>query len=115
MDSDHNETQTSSKETRDEEFRRIRKKGPLAAQFEDCGQHMRKLYAAMDADPEVSEKSAIYGLAERCHSGLISWGHDSGASSRILDHTLRRSLRPRENTERLLTELQDNITHGKSF
>ena len=99
-----------SKAVRTKEAQQFRAKGPLAAQFEDCVQAIKRLFAALSANTSISEQ--IYIRTERCMSRLISWGHDSGASSRVLDHHLRRSSKPRTLTLRLLKELHENVLHG---
>ena len=101
-----------SKAVRTKEAQQFRAKGPLAAQFEDCVQALKRLFAALSANASISEQIPIYTRTERCMSRLISWGHDSGASSRVLDHNLRRSSKPRNLTLRLLKELHENVHHG---
>jgi hypothetical protein len=58
---------------------------PIAAIFEDCCQNFERLCvtARRNADP-----SSI--LVEDNYGKFLAWGNDSGASSRSLDHTLRK-------------------------
>ncbi|KAK3341829.1 hypothetical protein B0T25DRAFT_354394 [Lasiosphaeria hispida] len=59
------------------------------------------------AEQKESEdkKKALRILVDRCLARLISWGHDTGAVSRLLDHSLRRALKPRSSALTLLKEL----------
>lgn len=69
-------------------MREFRSKAPIAAHFEDCLQASHRMCATIHADRPESEDSVT---ADDCDSRLKSWGHDSGASSRHLDHALRRT------------------------
>ncbi|KAK0701724.1 hypothetical protein B0T26DRAFT_660161 [Lasiosphaeria miniovina] len=95
----------------------VRAKAPLAAQFEDCTQAIRQLHTALNAElwaskEEVSleqqeaeaKKKALRTLVDRCLARLIAWGHDTGAVSRLLDHSLRRASKPRSSALTLLKE-----------
>ncbi|KAI0127980.1 hypothetical protein BJ170DRAFT_397576 [Xylariales sp. AK1849] len=88
--------------------RALRAKAPVAARFEDCLQAFGRLCTALRANLPASEH--VDSLADDCMFRLISWGHDSGASNRMLDHKLRRSSRPRDNTLDLLKELDVIVT-----
>ncbi|KAK0738770.1 hypothetical protein B0T18DRAFT_433523 [Schizothecium vesticola] len=85
----------------------LREKAPLAAQFEDCAQAVKQIHTAISADPESSavQETSLRPMIERCLGRLTTWGHDTGASSRVLDHSLRRASKPRSNTMMLLKEL----------
>lgn len=58
------------------------------------------------------KKQSLRILIERCRKRLITWGHDTGASSRRLDHSLRKSLKLRSNTLELLQDIFRLLTMG---
>jgi len=91
----------------------VRAKAPLAAQYEDCAQAVKQLYTALSANPLASEQAPLRILIERCLRHLISWGHDTGASSRVLDHSLRRASKPRSTTLTLLKELHELVVQAR--
>lgn len=86
---------------------KLREKAPLAAQFEDCAQAVKQIHTAISADSEscAVNETSLRPMIERCLGRLTTWGHDTGASSRVLDHSLRRASKPRSNTMMLLKEL----------
>ncbi|KAK4201003.1 hypothetical protein QBC40DRAFT_264559 [Triangularia verruculosa] len=87
----------------------VRAKAPLAAHFEDCTQALQQLHSAINANPSVAN---LRDLAERCLSKLTSWGHDTGASSRRLDHALRWTKGPQQSTQLLLEGLHSLIAQA---
>lgn len=87
----------------------MRAKAPLAAQFEDCAQVVKQAYAALHADASVEQQKSLRVYIGRCLGRLITWGHETGASSRLLDHSLRRASKPRDNTLTLLKELHERV------
>ncbi len=101
-----------SKAHRTKETQRLRARAPLAAQFEDCAQAVRQLHAALNANPSISEQAPLRILIERCFRRLIAWGNDTGASSRTLDHSLRRAAGPQSSTLTLLKELHELVVNG---
>jgi len=72
-------------------------------------QAMRQLQAALHANLSDADKTPMIILIDRCLSRLTSWGNDSGASSRVLDHRLRRAARPQTTTLQLLKDLHEHI------
>jgi hypothetical protein len=100
-----------SKEVRNRHSRAVRAKAPLAASFEDCLQAFDRLLATTNANKQNLEDEDI--LAEDCCSRLKTWGHDSGASSRALDHRLRKSSQLATATSELLVELQSILQEGE--
>lgn len=112
MDSTSKDRPGGSKALRTKEAQKLRAKAPLAAQFEDCAQAVRQLHTALNANPSVSEQVPLRILIERCLRRLTSWGHDTGASSRALDHSLRRASKPRSSTLTLLKELHELVVQG---
>jgi hypothetical protein len=100
-----------SKELRSRHNRAVRAKAPLAANFEDCLQTFDRLRATIHSSKKDLEDEHILG--EDCYSRLRSWGHDSGASSRALDHRLRKSSQLGSTTLELLVELQSVLQEGE--
>ncbi|KAK4172752.1 hypothetical protein QBC36DRAFT_337198 [Triangularia setosa] len=94
---------------RETESQKVRAKAPLAAQFEDCAQALRQLHLAIASD---SSDGALGDLVERCLNRLTAWGHDTGASSRRLDHSLRRATKPLSSTLMLLKGLHESIVNA---
>ena len=112
MDAAPEDRTTGSKALRTRETQKLRAKAPLAAQFEDCAQAVKQLHAALNANPSISEQAPLRTLIERCLRRLTSWGHDTGATSRVLDHSLRRASKPRTSTLTLLKELHELVVQG---
>jgi hypothetical protein len=100
-----------SKELRSRHNRAVRAKAPLAANFEDCLQAFDRLRATIHSSKKNLEDEYILG--EDCYSRLRSWGHDSGAASRALDHRLRKSSQLGTATLELLSELQLTLQEGE--
>jgi hypothetical protein len=90
----------------------LRARAPLAAQFEDCAQAVKQAHAALNADTSVEKQTPLRALIGRCLGRLVTWGHETGASSRLLDHSLRRASKPRDNTLTLLKELHERVQDG---
>lgn len=95
---------------RNQQGRAVRAKALIAANLEDCLQDFDRLCAALRANRQGSEE---YVAAENCRSRLTSWAHDSGASGRALDHSLRRSSSLRGITLNLLIDLHATLQEGK--
>ncbi|KAH8881119.1 hypothetical protein GQ53DRAFT_599373, partial [Thozetella sp. PMI_491] len=81
----------------------LRARAPVAANLEDCIQAFAKLCSALDANRSAAADAYI--TADNCRSRLISWGHESGASSNSLDQALRWSVELRHATLDLLRDL----------
>ena len=90
----------------------LRAKAALAAQFEDCAQAVEQVHAALTADPSAEQHTSLRVLIERCLGRLTTWGRETGASSRVLDHSLRRASAPRHITIILLSELHNRLQSG---
>jgi len=93
----------------------LRAKAPLAAQFEDCAQAVKQVHSALNTDPSVEKHTSLHALVGRCLGRLTTWGHETGASSRLLDHSLRRASRLRNNTLTLLQDLHDRFQDGNQL
>jgi hypothetical protein len=91
---------------------KARSNAPIAAQYEECSQILRQLHAAFLAKEFKDGEMDLRILTEQCLTRLISWGENSRASSRLLDHALRRSSRPRNDTLRLLKDLHEILQSG---
>jgi hypothetical protein len=100
-----------SKELRNRNNRAVRAKAPLAANFEDCLQVFDRLRATIQSNKKDFENE--HTLGEDCYSKLRSWGYNSGASSRALDHRLRKPSRLKTTTLELLVELQSKLQEGE--
>ncbi|KAH8746034.1 hypothetical protein BGZ57DRAFT_777998 [Hyaloscypha finlandica] len=100
-----------SKELRSRNNRAVRANAPLAANFEDCLQAFDRLRATIYSSKKDLEDE--HNLGEDCYSRLRTWGHDSGASSRALDHRLRKSPQLGTSTLDLLAELQSILQEGE--
>lgn len=87
---------------------------PLAAQFEDCVQAASRVCAALEGNTLVPEQAPLRKLAGKCLRRLTLWGHDTRASSRILNHSLTAS-KSRTCTLALLKALRDRIVLGEIF
>ena len=112
MDIASGERPTGLRASRDKETQQLRAKAPLAAQFEDCAQAVRLLHTALNADSSIEEQTPLRILVDRCLGRLLAWGHDTGASSRVLDHSLRRASKPRDNVLTFLKELHELVVNG---
>ncbi|KAK4224666.1 hypothetical protein QBC38DRAFT_547456 [Podospora fimiseda] len=112
---DNTSTVSAPRARRTREAQKLRAKAPLAAHFEDCAEAVKQLYAALTANSRtLSEQDSsridpLHATVERCKKRLMSWGHDTGASCRVLDHALRRASKPRGITITLLKELHELV------
>jgi hypothetical protein len=86
----------------------LTKAAPVAAKFEDCHNCFNKLCVALRS----RSPSAISTLADDNFAKFLAWGNDTGAATRSLDHTLRKSSDLREMTLDLLKDLQSTIVDG---
>jgi len=93
-----------------------RAKGPLAAEFEGASSTIDQLNHALHAgDSDANDNlKAMRIIADRCLTRLTEWGKDSGASSRLLDHRLRRASQLRNTTLDLLKDLHELFLKGMS-
>ena len=103
--------QLESKELRTQQSQALRAKAPIRAHFEDCVQAFDRLCSAINANMTASEEEII--LVEDCYSRLRSWGQDSGASTRALDHGLRKSSELGAHTLNLLSDLHSILHEGE--
>lgn len=107
----------------------LRAKAPIAAHFEDCTQAFQQLCAALKScriapstgqrfDDLVREKSEdlrleeIYTATDDCMAKLDIWDLEVGASTRALDHTLRRSSQLSQTVVSHLDELKAILEQG---
>ncbi len=101
-----------SRAARTKEAQQVRAKGPVAAQYEDTVQAVRQLHAALHASLSETEQTTMRILTDQCLTRLTAWGRDSGASSRIPDHRLRRAPKLRSVTLGFLKELHELVSRG---
>ena len=58
---------------------------------------------------------ARYLIVDDCFSKFRDWGSNTGASSRSLDHALRKSSELQQTTKELLKDLFSTLSHSKSI
>ena len=104
--------QVESKSVRSRETLALRATAPIAAQFEDCLQCLYRLCTALRAHHPASNE--VFVIAEDGMARLQTWGDDSGASSRCLDYSLRRSPQLRRVTLDHLEELHAVLLDGNT-
>jgi hypothetical protein len=102
---------TAFKAERLREHRSLRAKAPIAAQFEDCVQAFTQLSDSLQVK---LSKSSLQEVSKGCDARLMLWAVESGASSRLLDYTLRGRPGLKRQTLRLLEELHETLKNGKS-
>ncbi|KAK0385014.1 hypothetical protein NLU13_7492 [Sarocladium strictum] len=93
---------TAYRAERLKEQRGLRAKAPIAAQFEDCVQAFQQLSDSLQV--KLSSSSLQEGSKD-CYARLMLWAQESGASSRLLDYTLRGCPALKHQSLRLLEEL----------
>jgi len=88
-----------------------RRKTPIAAEFEDCIQVFQQLCSSLEAGSTAwgGSDSELAGLFGR----LRSWGNESGASTRSLDHRLRKASRLQNQVLEFLGDLKVDLESGK--
>ncbi|KAK3318119.1 hypothetical protein B0H66DRAFT_516243 [Apodospora peruviana] len=98
------EARRDSKAQRSQQNLALKAKAPIAANLEDCLQSFARLCAILTSTG--AEFDGLAKLADDCLARLASWGHESGTSSKALDHALRFSTELRETTLDWLTDLR---------
>jgi hypothetical protein len=81
---------------------------PLAAKFESCRQAFETLCIVTRSTTPSSSDSVVDSFGK-----FLTWGHDSGASARSLDRTLRKTSSLSEMTDELLMSLYSKLQEGK--
>ncbi len=94
-----------------QKLRSLAEAAPVAAKFEDCHNCFNKLCTALRS----RSPSAISTLADDNFAKFLAWGNDTGAATRSLDHTLRKSSDLKEVTLDLLKHLHLAILDGRDF
>lgn len=89
----------------------VRRSTPIAAGFEDCLQLFEQLVSAMEADSTTWKPAEVVPLKDD-FSKLKAWGNETGASSRSLDHALRKASKLQQQVSELLDELRENTQRG---
>ncbi|KAH8820807.1 nb-arc domain-containing protein [Xylogone sp. PMI_703] len=79
---------------------------PIAAQFEDCRQCFTRLCLTLKSADSTIPYSSI---ADDTYGKFLAWGNDSGAASRNLDYTLRKTTNLRNTTLELLSNLDESL------
>ena len=88
-----------------------REKAPVAAEFESCTERFDRLNIVMEANETTWEPYHI--LLNDYRSRLATWGIDTGASSRTIDHTLRKASRLKGHTLDILEELHASLQNSE--
>ena len=94
-----------------QKLRSLAEAAPVAAKFEDCHNCFNKLCATLRTRSPLK----ISVLAENNFAKFLAWGNDTGAATRSLDHTLRKSTEMREMTLDLLKDLHLTILDGMTI
>ena len=94
-----------------QKLRNLAEAAPVAAKFEDCRNCFNKLCAALRSH----WPPAISTLAADNFAKVLAWGNDTGAATRSLDHTLRKSTDLKEMTLDLLKDLHLTILDGMAL
>jgi len=87
-----------------------RERAPIAAEFEDCSQRFDRLSSVMEANELTWEPYQI--LLNNYRSRLATWGSDTGARSRTIDYTLRKSSRLQSQALDLLEHLHESLQNS---
>jgi hypothetical protein len=90
-----------------------RERAPIAAEFEDCTQRFDRLNQVMEVNEQVWEPYQM--LLNDYRSRLTIWGTDTGAKSRTIDHTLRKSSPLQLQALRLLDHLRESLQDSQWF
>ena len=90
-----------------QKLRSVAEAAPVAAKFEDCHNGFYKLCGKLK-----DSHSKISMLANDNFARFLAWGNDTGAATRSLDHTLRKSSDLKEMTLDLLKDLYVTILDG---
>lgn len=94
---------------RDQRRRNARRQTPIAAEFEDCVQLFYQLCSAMEADSATWEGSdiPINGLQSR----FKAFGSDARVP--VIDYTLRKASRLRDQVLNLLKPFKEELQNGR--
>jgi hypothetical protein len=94
-----------------DESRGLRDKAPIAAEYEDCLQAFKQVTDALEANPDTSW---LFRIVDRVQDDFIAWGSRCGATSRLLDYSVRNSMKLAEHILRLLRDLRTSLKEGES-
>ena len=118
-----------------QESSRAHEIAPISALYEDCLQYFQQLCNIAEASQvekeraanvaqECAEKELIkqagkiararHFIIDDCFSKFRDWGSNTGASSRSLDHALRKSSQLQGTTKELLEDLFSTLCHSKN-
>jgi hypothetical protein len=87
------------------QHRSLPQTAPLAAKFESCKQAFETICIAIAPSNSNSVEDSF--------GKFLAWGNDTGASTRSLDRTLRKTSSLSEVTEDLLMGLYSKLQEGK--
>jgi hypothetical protein len=91
----------------------IRDWAPIAAEFEECTQLFQLLCSAFEANPRHWKSYLVVLAGDR--DVLASWGAETGATSYVLDHALRKNAELQEHALQLLRDLSSELQKSECF
>lgn len=89
----------------------MRDRAPIAAEFEECTQLFQSLCSAFEANP-LTWKSYHMLIGEH-RDALAAWGAETGATSYLLDHALRKSSSLQQHVIELLQDFSSDLQKSK--
>lgn len=86
-------------------------RAPLAAEFEECSQLFEVLCSAIEANPRIWKAYHLTVVDHR--DALAAWGAETGATSYVLDHALRKSSSLQDHVLELLQDCSGDLQRSK--
>ena len=86
-------------------------RAPLAAEFEECSQLFEVLCSAIEANPRIWKAYHLTVVDHR--DALAAWGAETGATSYVLDHALRKSSSLQHHVLELLQDCSGDLQRSK--
>ena len=86
-------------------------RAPVAAEFEECSQLFEVLCSAIEANPRIWK--AYYLTVVDHRDALAAWGAETGATSYVLDHALRKSSSLQDHVLELLQDCSGDLQRSK--
>lgn len=86
-------------------------RAPIAAEFEECSQLFQLLCSAIEANPRIWKAYHLTVVDHR--DALAAWGAETGATSYVLDHALRKSSTLQQHVLELLQDCSGDLQRSK--
>lgn len=86
-------------------------RAPVAAEFEECSQLFEVLCSAIEANPRIWKAYHLTVVDHR--DALAAWGAETGATSYVLDHALRKSSSLQDHVLELLQDCSGDLQRSK--